>query len=85
MGQEAAGRRVFVTHRRARYLGAKCGRSFLLKPGFCFLQAHEVDAVRVKEWKRFPVLSKLGDEAGCRASTALRIPIDLRALALEAL
>jgi hypothetical protein len=75
VGQEAAGRRVFVIHCRARYLGAKCGRSFLLQPGFCFLLAHEVDAVRVKVWKRFPVLNRLGDEAGCRASTALRIPI----------
>lgn len=46
---------------------------FLL--GFCFLLAHEMDAIRVKEWKIFPVLNKMGDESGYVAFTALHIPI----------
>lgn len=37
---------------------------FFFVLGFCFLLAHEMDAVRAKEWKIFPVLKKLGDEAG---------------------
>ena len=44
---------------------------FLL--GFCFLLAHEMDAIRCREWKIFPVLSKMGDEAGYRAFTALHV------------
>ena len=43
--------------------------------GFCFLLTHEMDAIRVKEWKIFPVLNKVGDEAGYVAFTALHIPI----------
>lgn len=46
---------------------------FLL--GFCFLLAHEMDAIRCKEWKIFPVLNKMGDEAGYLAFTALHVPI----------
>ncbi len=43
--------------------------------GFSFLLAHEMDAIRVREWKIFPVLNRMGDEAGCFAFTALHIPI----------
>ncbi len=46
---------------------------FLL--GFCFLLTHEMDAVRCKEWRIFPVTSKIGDEAGYVAFTALHIPL----------
>ena len=48
---------------------------FFFVLGFCFLLAHEMDAIRAKEWKIFPVLKKLGDEAGYRAFTALHVPI----------
>lgn len=37
--------------------------------------AHEMDAVRAKEWKIFPILNGLGDEAGYRVFTALHVPI----------
>lgn len=43
--------------------------------GFCFLLAHEMDAIRAKEWKIFPMLSRMGDEAGYVAFTILHIPI----------
>ena len=43
--------------------------------GFCLLLAHEMDAVRCKEWKIFPVLNKIGDEAGYLAFTSLHVPI----------
>ena len=43
--------------------------------GFCFLLVHEMDAIRAKEWKIFPVLSKMGDDAGYVAFTALHVPI----------
>ena len=43
--------------------------------GFCFLLVHEMDAIRAKEWKIFPVLSKMGDDAGYVAFTALHVSI----------
>ena len=43
--------------------------------GFCFLLVHEMDAIRAREWKIFPVLNALGDEAGYRAFTALHVPV----------
>ena len=46
---------------------------FLL--GFCFLLAHEMDAVRCREWKILPVLNRMGEGAGCIAFTALHVPI----------
>lgn len=46
---------------------------FLL--GFCFLLAHELDAVRAEEWRILPVLSRMGDEAGYHAFTVLHIPL----------
>ena len=46
---------------------------FLL--GFCFLLAHEMDVVRAKEWKIFPVLSTMKDEAGYVLFTVLHIPM----------
>lgn len=46
---------------------------FLL--GFCFLLAHEMDAVRCKEWRIFPVTSRMEDEVGYLVFTALHVPI----------
>ena len=46
---------------------------FLLR--FSFLLVHEMDAVRCKEWKIFPVLNRMGDEAGYAAFAALHVPI----------
>lgn len=46
---------------------------FLL--GFCFLLAHEMDAIRAKEWKMFPGLSGMSDETGYLVFTALHIPV----------
>ena len=43
--------------------------------GFSFLLAHEMDAVRLKEWRLLPILSGLGDDAGYRAFTSLHIPL----------
>jgi hypothetical protein len=48
---------------------------FFFVLGFCFLLAHEMDAIKAKEWKIFPVLNKMEEEAGYRAFTALHIPI----------
>ena len=46
---------------------------FLL--GFCFLLAHEMDAIRAEEWKMFPVLNRMEDETGYLVFTALHIPV----------
>jgi hypothetical protein len=46
---------------------------FLL--GFCFLLVHELDAIRCQEWRLFPGLAALRDEAGFRLFTALHLPL----------
>jgi hypothetical protein len=46
---------------------------FLL--GFCFLLAHEMDAIRCKEWRMLPVTSRVGEEAGYVAFTSLHVPL----------
>ena len=46
---------------------------FLL--GFCLLLTHEMDAIRCKEWRIFPFTSKMGEETGYLAFTALHIPL----------
>ncbi len=43
--------------------------------GFAFLLVHEMDAVRCREWRILPVLSRLDDSAGYVAFTALHVPI----------
>ena len=43
--------------------------------GLCFLLAHEMDAIRAREWRLLPILSRLGDKAGYLAFTALHIPL----------
>ncbi|HEY8597444.1 MAG TPA: DUF6713 family protein [Thermomicrobiales bacterium] len=49
------------------------GFFFLL--GLAFLLTHELDAIRCKEWRIFPVTSALGDDAGYRVFTALHLPL----------
>lgn len=46
---------------------------FLL--GFSLLLVHEMDAIRCKEWRVFPVTSRMGEEAGYVAFTALHVPL----------
>ncbi len=46
---------------------------FLL--GFCLLLVHEMDAIRCKEWRVFPITSRMEDEAGYRVFTLLHIPL----------
>jgi hypothetical protein len=48
---------------------------FFFVLGFCFLLVHEMDAIRAREWKIFPILNAMGDEAGYRAFTALHVLI----------
>ena len=43
--------------------------------GFCFLLAHEMDAIRLKEWRILPVLSRLDDRAGYLAFVSLHVPV----------
>ncbi len=43
--------------------------------GFALLLVHEMDAVRLEEWKIFPGLSRLGEEAGYRVFAALHVPL----------
>ncbi len=43
--------------------------------GFCFLLTHELDAIRCKEWRIFPVTARMGDEAGYLVFTSLHIPL----------
>ena len=43
--------------------------------GFAFLLVHEMDAVRCREWRILPVLSRLNDSTGYVAFTALHVPI----------
>jgi len=48
---------------------------FFFVLGFCFLITHEMDAIRLREWKIFPILNQMRDEVGYRAFTALHLPI----------
>ena len=43
--------------------------------GFALLLVHEMDAVRLGEWKIFPLLRSLRDGAGYAAFAALHVPI----------
>src|SRR5918997_4430503 len=47
----------------------------LFLAGLCLLLAHEMDAVRLKEWRLLPILSGLRDEAGYLAFTSLHVPL----------
>jgi len=77
----ATSERVYLLYNKQLY-GASDhagGRRMLDHPffllGLCFLLAHEMDAVRCKEWRNFPVTSTMEDEAGYRVFTALHIPL----------
>jgi len=43
--------------------------------GFAFLLTHEMDAIRCREWRIFPILGAMGEEAGYVAFTALHVPL----------
>ena len=43
--------------------------------GFAFLLTHEMDAIRCREWKIFPIIGGMGEEAGYVAFTALHVPL----------
>lgn len=47
----------------------------LFVAGFCLLLVHEMDAVRLGEWKIFPLLSGMREESGYVAFAALHVPI----------
>ena len=43
--------------------------------GLSFILTHELDAIRLKEWTVFPLLSKLNDNLGFIVFTILHIPL----------
>lgn len=43
--------------------------------GFCCLLVHEMDAIRLKEWKILPILSRLDDRSGYLAFVSLHLPL----------
>ncbi len=43
--------------------------------GLTFILIHEMDAVRLQEWKMFPILSGLNDQTGYLIFTSLHIPL----------
>lgn len=45
--------------------------------GLAFLLAHEMDAVRLHEWRLLPVLSRLDDRVGFLVFTGLHVPLYL--------
>lgn len=49
--------------------------NLLFLTGFCFLLAHEMDAVRAKEWRLLPVLKQMDDQSGYITFTVLHVPI----------
>jgi hypothetical protein len=44
---------------------------------FCFILTHEMDAVRLKEWRMLPFLSRLNENTGYVVFTALHVPLYL--------
>ena len=52
--------------------------------GFIFITVHEMDAVRCKEWRIFPGLSRLSDALGAKIFIIAHIPIFLCVLWLYA-
>ena len=42
---------------------------------FSCLLTHEMDAIRLREWKIFPILTALPDEQGYTVFTALHVPL----------
>ena len=45
--------------------------------GLSFILTHEMDAIRVKEWKMFPFLATLEEETAYLVFTGLHIPLYL--------
>jgi len=43
--------------------------------GLAFILTHELDAVQMKEWRIFPLISFLDDKMGYWVFTALHIPL----------
>ncbi|QIN83216.1 hypothetical protein GBA63_11610 [Rubrobacter tropicus] len=48
---------------------------YLFVAGFCLLLVHEMDAVRLEEWKIFPLLCGMREESGYVTFAALHVPI----------
>ena len=49
--------------------------NFFFWTGFATLLVHEMDAVRLKEWRILPLLSRLDDRRGFAVFTLVHIPI----------
>lgn len=49
--------------------------NFFFWVGFSILLVHEMDAVRLKEWRILPLLSRLDDQRGFAVFTLAHIPI----------
>ena len=43
--------------------------------GLAFLLTHEMDAVRLREWRLLPILSRLNDHMGFLVFTGLHVPL----------
>jgi len=43
--------------------------------GFTFILIHEMDAIRLQEWKMFPILSGLKEKTGYFIFTSLHLPL----------
>jgi hypothetical protein len=49
--------------------------NFFFYLGLCLLFVHEMDAIRLQEWKMFLFLSQLPEETGYLVFTAIHIPL----------
>jgi len=43
--------------------------------GLAFILVHEMDAVRLQEWRMFPILSGLKDQTGYLIFTSMHLPL----------
>ena len=48
---------------------------FFFYVGLSFILTHEMDAIRVKEWKMFPFLTNLKEETAYLLFTSLHVPL----------
>ena len=48
---------------------------FIFYLGLSLILAHEMDAIRLKEWKMFPILSKLEEQTGYFVFTGVHVPL----------
>jgi len=51
------------------------GEYFIFYIGLSLFLVHEMDAIRCREWKMFPVLSSLNDKYGYIIFTLLHLPL----------